>query len=121
MRRNQTDSVIAARPARRAARRDVKASSRPSGLQRGAEDALAGLVSRRGGAEPSAGTIQISLCRRFSASTMNDADEGDGAAVGRDRGAVDGLDPVVVGQLHRTGGRLRGGRRTARNDEREGE
>ena len=70
MRRNQTASVDG-RAWSTAARRELKASSRPSGLHRGADDESAGLVSRRGGAEPSAGTIQISLWRRFSASTMN--------------------------------------------------
>ena len=70
IRRNQTASVTGP-PGSTTARRDVKASSRPSGLQRGADDDSAGLVRRRGGAEPSAGTVQISLWRRFSASTTN--------------------------------------------------
>ena len=70
MRRNHTESVTGP-PGSTAARREVNASSRPSGLHRGADDVLAWLVRRRGGAEPSAGTIRISLWRRFSASTMN--------------------------------------------------
>jgi len=45
--------------------------SKPNPLKGGAVELNAGLVSRRGGALPSAGTAQISLWRRFSFSTMN--------------------------------------------------
>ena len=54
-----------------AARRDVNASSRPSGLQRGADDALAGWSAAAAAPSRRRAPIQISLCRRFSASTMN--------------------------------------------------
>ncbi len=56
-------------------RRPVNASRWPSGLQRGADPAVAetfraGSEMRRGGALPSAATIQSSPVRRFSASTI---------------------------------------------------
>ena len=70
MRRNQTDSFCGPVLVT-TGRRDVKASRRPSALNRGAVELNAGFVRRRGGALASAGTAQISLCLRFSVSTTN--------------------------------------------------
>src|SRR5256885_5395036 len=49
-------------------RRDVNASSVPSGLHRGSLALNAGLLRRVGGTEPSVDASHISLWRRFSAS-----------------------------------------------------
>ena len=97
-----------------AARRDVNASSRPSGLQRGADDVLAWLVRRRGGAEPSAGTIQNLALAPVLGLDDERAHERHVAAVGRHRGVADGLHPVVVPQLDLTRGWLGGGGRDCR-------
>jgi hypothetical protein len=46
-------------------RADKNAIALPSGLQRGLDDDCGEVVRRRGSRWPSAGTIQIALCRRF--------------------------------------------------------
>ena len=72
IRRNQTEAP-SSRPrgseSPGSGRRELNASSRPSGLKRGALELKAGLVRRTAGAEPRAGASQISLWRRFSLST----------------------------------------------------
>jgi hypothetical protein len=73
MRRNQTEapsSRLGGSGSPGSGRRELKASQRPSGLKRGALELKAGLVRRMALAEPSVGAHQISLCRRFSLSTI---------------------------------------------------
>ena len=67
--RNQIDSPSSSGAAW-PRRRPVNDSSWPSGLQLGAAALSAGSDNRRAGALPSAATIQSSLWRRFSASTI---------------------------------------------------
>ena len=115
MRRNHTESVTGP-PGSMAARRDVNASSRPSGLHRGADDVagLAGEAPRRrravGGHDP-----DLALPPVLGLDDER-AHERHVAAVGRQRGVADGLHPVVVGELDLT--RRLAGRRRARSQER---